>query len=97
MQIFNSANNEDGFVLIVSLLILMVLIVLGIAATNTTTVELQIVGNEKVAKDNFYKAEAAAYEAAQLLENETAENLKNRDLGGGDVSNDGLVKDDELS
>lgn len=96
MQIFNPANNEDGYVLIVSLIIMMVLVVLGIAATNTTNVELQIAGNEKVAKDNFYKAEAAAYEAAQLLENENAENLRNRDLGGGGTSNDGLVKEDEL-
>ncbi len=41
-------NNEQGFVLIVSLLMLMVLMIIGIAATNTTTIELGISGNDKL-------------------------------------------------
>ena len=55
----NTLNNEQGFVLIVSLLMLMVLMIIGIAATNTTTIELQISGNDKVSKMAFYAAEAA--------------------------------------
>ncbi len=77
MQILNTANNENGFVLVASLMILMILVVLGIAAINTTTIEQQIAGNEKVAKDNFYNAEAAAQEGAQRLENENdSDNLR---------------------
>jgi len=68
-------NNEDGFVLIVALLILLVLMILGTAATNTTTIELNIAGNEKVAKVNFYTAESAALEGAQRLINETSETV----------------------
>ena len=51
-------NNEQGFVLIASLMMLMVLMIIGIAATNTTTIELQISGNDKVQKMNFYVAES---------------------------------------
>ncbi len=71
MDIFCKVNNEDGFVLVIALLILLILIVIGTAATNTSTIELQISGNEKVAKNNFYNAEASVYELAQTLENST--------------------------
>lgn len=91
MQKHNLADNENGFVLVASLLILMILLVIGIAATNTTTIELQIAGNEISARDNFYKAEAAAYEIAQQLENDNADDLKTRDLNGGGITNDGLA------
>ncbi len=64
-------KNENGFVLIVTLLILVVLMLLGTAATNTTTIELHISGNEKVAKLNFYNAESKAMEGAQKLYDET--------------------------
>ena len=60
-------NNENGFVLVISLLILLILVVLGVAATNTTTLELEISGNEKVARKNFYKAESKAFQGAQDL------------------------------
>ncbi len=70
MQRLNPINNDNGFVLVASLLVLMILIVVGIAATNTTTIELHISGNEKMARDNFYKAESSAQEGAQRLQNE---------------------------
>lgn len=63
-------RNENGFVLVASLMVLLILVVVGIAAINTTNTELLIAGNERVARDNFYKAEAAAQEGAQELENE---------------------------
>jgi len=62
-------NNEKGFVLIVSLLMLMVLMIIGIAATNTTTIELQISGNDKAAKQIFYRAESTVYEGSRILIN----------------------------
>ncbi len=60
-------QNERGFVLITSLMILVVLTIIGIAATNTTMIELQISGNDKVARINFYEAEGTAYEGARWL------------------------------
>lgn len=56
-------KNEQGFVLITSLMMLVVLMVIGIAATNTTTLELQISGNDKMTNQTFYRADAATREA----------------------------------
>lgn len=61
-------NNEQGFVLITSLLMLTVLMIIGIAATNTTTLELQISGNDKAAKQTFYQAEAGTQVGIELVE-----------------------------
>ena len=68
-------DNEQGFVLIVSLLILMVLMIIGIAATNTTTIELQISGNDKLAKQVFYQAEGAVAEAFRIIANDSSSAL----------------------
>lgn len=68
-----SINNEHGFVLVTSLLMLTILMIIGIAATNTTTIELQISGNDKLAKQTFYQAESEAYRAAQQLDNRSDE------------------------
>lgn len=51
-------NNDRGFVLITSLLMLMVLMIIGIAATDSTNIELQISANDKVSKQTFYVAES---------------------------------------
>lgn len=70
-------NNEEGFVLVLSLMILVVLTLLGISANRTSVTEVQIAGNDNIMKMDFYKAEAAAHEAAQRLENEhNADKLK---------------------
>ncbi|RLB77287.1 MAG: hypothetical protein DRH06_04130 [Deltaproteobacteria bacterium] len=66
-------KNEQGFILITSLLMLMVLLVIGIAATNTTTTELQIAGNDKAMKQNFYVAESGWNYAVQWLDNEAGQ------------------------
>lgn len=50
-------NNEKGFVLATSMLFLLVLTIVGIAATNTTTIELDIAGNDRFAKEDFYNQE----------------------------------------
>lgn len=61
-------RNEQGFVLIVSLLMLVILMVIGIAATNTTTIELQISGNDKATKQTFYQAEGGTQVGVVLVE-----------------------------
>jgi hypothetical protein len=62
-------NNEEGYVIVVAILILALLTIIGTSSTQTTTVELQIVRNDLVHRDQLYRAEAAAMEAAQWLEN----------------------------
>ena len=61
-------NNEKGFVLIATILILLILLIIGIAATNTTIFELQISGNDRVAKEVFYAAEGGLQVGSELVE-----------------------------
>lgn len=61
-------NNENGFVLVTALIIMLVLTIIGIAATTNTSLELQIAGNDKVHNSTFYGAEGAAIIGAELLE-----------------------------
>lgn len=67
-MIRKTIKNERGFVLITSLLMLVVLMIIGIAATNTTTIELQISGNDKAAKQTFYQADGGSQVGAELVE-----------------------------
>jgi len=55
---FDQAKKEEGSVLVVALLILVLLTIIGIAATRTGEIDLKISGNEKVHKTAFYAAEA---------------------------------------
>ena len=41
-------RNDRGSVLIIALLVLVLLTIIGISATNTTTTDIQIASNEKV-------------------------------------------------
>ncbi len=61
-------DNEQGFVLVASLMMLMILLIIGIAATNTTTIELQITGNDKVAKQTFYQADGGSETGIRVVE-----------------------------
>ena len=51
-------NNENGFVLVMAVLMLVVVTVIGLAATRTSETELQIAGNEREIVDDFYESEA---------------------------------------
>ncbi|MCK5229126.1 MAG: pilus assembly PilX N-terminal domain-containing protein [Desulfobulbaceae bacterium] len=69
-------NNEKGFVLVTSLMILMVLMVIGVVTTSTTSTDVKIAGNDKRYKQNFYNTEGATMAVAQRIENATADDLK---------------------
>jgi Tfp pilus assembly protein PilX len=64
----NVLHNQDGSVLILSLVILAVLLVIGISATTTSDIENLIAVNVREYTVAFYRAEAAAMVAAQGLE-----------------------------
>lgn len=57
MKSFNHVNNQQGFALISVMLVLVLLTVIGIAALNTTSVELQITGNDRIYRTDFYNQE----------------------------------------
>lgn len=63
-----SVGNESGFVLVVSILMLLILIIIGVAALNTSSIGLNIAGNERVHKQTFYQAEAGTELAGRLIE-----------------------------
>lgn len=61
-------NNEKGTVLVVALIIMGLLAVIGTAIMMTTSIELRIARNERVAKDAFYRAENGRVIAAMASE-----------------------------
>ena len=63
-------RSEGGSVAAIALIVLMLLTVMGISVSTTSTIELQIAGNEKFYKENLYLAEAAALEYAQEMDDD---------------------------
>jgi Tfp pilus assembly protein PilX len=61
-------QNQQGAVLYGVLMVLLLLTIIGVASTKVSNTEVQISGNELAYQQNFYRAEGAAMEAAELLE-----------------------------
>jgi hypothetical protein len=57
-DIFSPLTNDKGSALVVALLILVLLTLMGISATTTSTIEVQMAGNEKFHDMAFYAAES---------------------------------------
>ncbi len=57
MPIAEIVDNEGGFVLVAAMMILVILVIIGISATNTTNIEYRIAVNDRVAKEDFYNQE----------------------------------------
>jgi len=68
MHPFSFLNNQRGSALIVALLMLVVLTLLGISSTTTSTVELQISGNDKLYKRSFFAADGGTAAGSELIE-----------------------------
>ena len=60
-------QNEDGFVLIVALFVLILLTIMGISATNTSIIDIQISQNDKAYKIAFYNADGGVYPTVKLI------------------------------
>lgn len=70
-KLIKPLKNEQGYFLILSTLMLLALLtIISIAATNTATTEVQIAGNDAVYQRNLYLAEGAAMEAVDQLQND---------------------------
>lgn len=65
-------RNEDGFLLVLTMFVLVVLTLIGISATNLSRIELQIAGNDRVHKETFYQADGGTEVGAHLLEENIA-------------------------
>lgn len=66
----SNLNNEEGSAIVIAMIILVLLTLLGTVSTKDSTVELQIVRNEAIYRQNFYKAEAAVVELGQFMEDQ---------------------------
>lgn len=71
-------KNEQGYFLLVSTIMLLALLtIISIAATNTANTEVQIARNDAIYQRNLYLAEGAALEAVDRIQNDPSP----RDLG----------------
>lgn len=64
--------NERGFILVTAMLTMVVLTIIGVSATNMTEVELQIAGNDRMAKEAFYYADGGTEVGIELVEENVA-------------------------
>lgn len=65
-------TDEQGFILVAALMILLVLSLIGIAINRNTTTELKIAANDKVHKQTFYHADGGTEFAAEIIEQNIA-------------------------
>ena len=64
-------GNENGYFLIVATIMLLALLtIISIAASNTARTEVQIAGNDLIYQRNLYLAEGATIEAVDQLQND---------------------------
>ena len=64
-------KNENGSVIVVALIILALLTILGIASTNTSTLEVRIATNSQDHQLDFYVADSGWKDAAMFLEDQS--------------------------
>lgn len=64
-------SGESGNVLLITLIILVLLTIIGISATRTASIDMQVAGNNMIYKRNLFSAEGAALEAVQTMTNLT--------------------------
>jgi len=63
----NQLKDEEGSVMLVAFLILVILTLLGISATSRTQIEIQIAGNEKFHEIAFHHADSGIYSTPKLI------------------------------
>ena len=71
-------NNEKGSALVLALLILVLLTLMGISATTTSTVGVQMAGSEKFYDMAFYSAESGWQRALNWLDGQYLGDVRNR-------------------
>jgi len=59
-------TNENGSVIVLAVIMLVLLTLLGMAVTRTSSIEVQIASNDQQAVDDFYRAESADHWAIEI-------------------------------
>ena len=93
-------KKEDGSVIIAALLILVLLTIMGISATSTSNMELNITSNAQLHKMSFFMAESGWHVMADWLDDQyplpTVEGLGlDTRKGSDEIDNDGDGETDE--
>jgi len=78
-QTISILKNKDGNAIVIAMMVLVLLTIIGTSATRNTTVELQIVSNDIVHREQVYRAESAAMEGSQWLQNAPVATLEDLD------------------
>jgi type IV pilus assembly protein PilX len=79
-KITSIINNRQGSAIIVALIVLVLLTVIGIAATNTSTTEVQISTNALLNNVAFYTADSGIEAGRAVLSELKADNVGNWDI-----------------
>jgi len=97
-QLCNISQKEDGYVLVVALLVMAILSLLGIAGMNTSTFEMQVAGNDWNAKRTFYKADGGISLGTEVLEQNfgCATGFTNSVIKGTVTVNDNILHDNPI-
>lgn len=72
-------KNQEGFIIVFVLMILVVVSILGISSSRTSLTEQKIVRNELIYKDNFFDVDSGPYTIAKLV-NRTIEEKSEQDI-----------------
>jgi len=81
-HIVSICANEKGSALVLALLILVLLTLMGISATTTSTVGIQMAGGEKFYEMAFYSAESGWQRALNWLDDQYLGDVRNRVWNG---------------
>ncbi|MBW1787108.1 MAG: pilus assembly PilX N-terminal domain-containing protein [Deltaproteobacteria bacterium] len=63
-----ACRGDSGSVLMITMVVMVCLALVGMAATTTTTIELGVAGNDEVYRENLSRAEGAANVCSQWLD-----------------------------
>lgn len=66
---FDPLQSEQGSIIVVAMLFLVILTLIGISATSTSTVELQIAANDQLQRIAFCNADSGIYGTPKLISN----------------------------
>lgn len=68
-MIKNRLNDEKGMILAMVLMLMVVIAVLGVMTINTSTIDIQIFGNQKTSSESFEMAQAGVDVSIPIIEN----------------------------
>lgn len=67
MKVRNLLKNENGSVVVMALILLVLLTLLGLAVTRTTSIEMQVAANDNFSKIAFHNADSGTYVTPKLI------------------------------